>query len=200
MKSVTLHVSLNLHQNKGLSKLDKGLAENGLECLFCHPNLIYIWYTPHLSLEPSIGRDRIPSPPRGKPQDPQLEDLIPGLMEDHQERPFLYYLQMWTQLTSWHWPWSSHYKPEPREREWACAHQSVEVPHEISHFFPVNILWLWRLACVFSYWHVHSEEWSCNFHLLNVCFGGDIEASCLVEGRGACVPFLCSGMTCLKWQ
>ena len=39
------------------------------------------------------------------------------------------------------------------------------------------------LACVFSYWHVHSEEWSSKFPIWNVLWGVISNASCLVKAE-----------------
>ena len=50
-------------------------------------------------------------------------------------------------------------------------------------------LCFWLTTCGFSYWHVHSEEWSSQFPLLNFLIRGNIESLVLGEGRGA--DFLC---------
>ena len=50
MKSVTLHVSLNLHSNTSLSNIDQGLAEIWLECKFSVPQNKSIYWTVHIFL------------------------------------------------------------------------------------------------------------------------------------------------------
>ena len=62
------------------------------------------------------------------------------------------------------------------QRDWACAFSPVKIPPEITHFHSrIKLLCYGWLACDFSYWHVYSEVWSCNFPLLNIFFSGDIE-------------------------
>ena len=52
MKSVPLHVSLNLHSNTGLSNIDQGMADNGPECKVSVTQIQSIYATVHIFIQP----------------------------------------------------------------------------------------------------------------------------------------------------
>ena len=85
---MTLHVSLNLLQNPSLSILDQGLADNVPEYQFSLTQTQSINGKISCISRPTSCRDRVPSPPRGNPQDPQYENLMPGLAEVHEIDPY----------------------------------------------------------------------------------------------------------------
>ena len=72
--SVTLHVSLNLQQNNSQSNLNEGLADNEPECKQCHQTPVYFGKASSFSRDTTC-RNQVPSPARGKSQEPQHEDL-----------------------------------------------------------------------------------------------------------------------------
>ena len=71
----------------GLSNLDQGLGDNGLEC-----NSSVTQTQPIKGKNSSFSkrktyRDRVPSPPKGNPEDLQHEYFKAGFAEVHQRDP-----------------------------------------------------------------------------------------------------------------
>ena len=83
MKSVTLHVSGSWQQKINLRTLEWRLAENGPECKASETQAQSLFMNSSSFPGPSIGSDRVPSPPKKIPQDPLHEDLMPGHTEVH---------------------------------------------------------------------------------------------------------------------
>ena len=78
-----LFFSLKLHVNLSLSKLDQNLADNWLAFKTSVTQNKSIWDIPH----PIFSRDRVHSPQRGIPQDPQIEYHISCLTGVPQREP-----------------------------------------------------------------------------------------------------------------
>ena len=180
MKSVTLHISLNWHVNTGLITLENGLDDKGPESKnSLKQTSLYLEHSWSNS-RPTIGRDRVPSHTRGKPQYYALEDLTTGLMEDQKrEAPSLPY-NFGHQKQAGTCP-SSHTNSQHPKRGRTCAYKPVGNPPEVYKFHSrLKFLWFRGLSCDFSYCHLHSEAWSCIFCLFNVFFRGDIKGLILV--------------------
>ena len=196
--SVTLYVSLNLHQNSSPRNLKEGLTDNWAECKTSVTKTQSFVAKNSFFSRPTTCSDRVSSPPRRESSRPLIWIHHARAHRSSTEIQSFPFLHMWTPLTICPWPWSTHYKPAPKTKAGLCSSihgyptWNIQVPFSFYNSFAFGLL-----ACVFSYLHVHSGEWSHNFSISNVITRGDIKSFMLGEGRGAGFPCLYSGMTCL---
>ena len=115
LMSGSFHVSLNLHQNTCLSNLDQGLADNGPECKYSVNQTQSIMEDKSSFSRTTTCRDRVPSLLRGSLKTHNMKTHVKARRSSLETSSFPF-LQMWTTLTSWHWPCSPHYQPAPNEK------------------------------------------------------------------------------------
>ena len=137
IESLTLHISLNWHPNTGLSNLEKALADNALECNFLSPKLsLYTGYSSSFSRH-SIVRAVSPLLQEGTLRTLNLKTSTQGSWWFTRD-PSIPSLQMKTPLTSWNWPWSSHYLSEAKDSVGYFL-STMEIQPEISQIHSVLI-------------------------------------------------------------
>jgi len=167
MKSVTLHVSVNLHPTPVWARLTNDLAHDDLGWKFCVTKTQALFGHSAPFSRHWICRYRISSTLRGNPQKPPLEELrrvppsVPYNCGHHKQ--------------AGRGP-SQHTNSLHPKRGRACAYTYVDNTPEIFQYSS-RLKWLFfgGLAYDFSYWNVYSEAWSCNFPLCNIFLSGAIE-------------------------
>ena len=127
------------------------------------PKPSQLWETTHPSLDPGLSGTESPSPPRGNPQTVNLKTSQPGTQKSTKETllPILpnvdttvkMALALVTTL-----PASTQ-----SERGLVLIYLWISNLKDPSYILCLKLFAFGILACGFSYWHVHLEEWSSKF-------------------------------------
>lgn len=136
---------------------------------FLSPKPVSFCNIPHPSLDKTF-RVRVPFHPRGKHQDPPLKTSPQGSCRCRivSILPFLGVVVTTSKLAL---PLVNTLPENTKNGRRVIAYPLVENPREISQiptWVKFIFFFLGWLACSFSYWHVYSEKWRCNFPHWNV--------------------------------
>ena len=113
LMSVTLHVLLNWHQNTSI-----GWQWARVQ-VFCPTNPAY-YGKKLILLQTQVFQGQSAIFSKREPSRPSQCRLYKRAHRISAERHDFHFLQVWTPLSSWHWPRSPHYKPTPKGKLGLC--------------------------------------------------------------------------------
>jgi len=167
-------VSVNWHTNNTLSTIEKGMANDGPECLFSVTQIQSLFGTILILLYTVNYQGQMPYTARVKPQVTPFEVLSSVLTEDH-KRDTLYLPDNWGHHKSAGSGPNNHSNCQWQMRSSLCLSKYEISAGTVLASFSVQFLCFGWLSCDFNYWLVYSESWSLNFPQLTTYLSGDIE-------------------------
>ena len=162
------------------TNLTEAWMKMGKIAWFISPKNSLLWETTHATLVPRLAGTKS----HLKQEGPSRNWTWRLRTREHRispEGPTFSFLQIWTPLTSWQWPWSPNFQ-ESQKAKGEYLHKPKDIEPEISRFHSLfKILCLWTASTWLCYWHAHSEEGRSKFAFWKSVSRGMSRALCLVK-------------------